>query len=105
MPRLSLRTAFAAAILVSTSAVIAVPAAMAGAAPISASKYADQCKALEAQWTSVAGAHETDKYFTRASRESEKGHRDCQSQKLATQKSGIGHFKTALKIIGVAPQN
>ena len=104
MTRLHSGAAIAAMILVSASAAVAAsPPATSGAAPSAATKYADQCKALETQWTSVLGAHETDKYFARASRESEKGHRDCKSQKVSTLKSGVGHYKTALKIIGVSP--
>ena len=97
--------AIAVMFLVSASAAVAAsPPATTAAAPSAATKYTDQCKALEDQWTSVLGAHETDKYFARASRESEKGDRDCRSQKLAALKRGIGHFKSALKIIGVVPQ-
>ena len=104
MTRVFLCAAIAAAMLVFAPGAFAAPARTAGTPPGAASTYADQCKSLEAQWTSVSGAHETDKYFARASRESEKGHRDCESQKSTTQKSGIAHFKTALKIIGVTPQ-
>ncbi len=97
MTRYRSGAAIAAIAFVSTSmATAATPAT--NAPP---SKYAEQCTALEAQWNSVLRAHEADKYFAKASRESEKGHADCKSPKLATQKSGVGHFKNALKLIGV----
>jgi hypothetical protein len=100
MMRYRLGTAIAAIALVSTSmAAAATPAT--NAPP---SKYAEQCTALEAQWNSVLRAHETDKYFAKASRESEKGRRDCESPKLATQKTGVEHYKAAFKLIGVKPQ-
>jgi hypothetical protein len=94
--------AIAVIVFVSTSSSIAMAATPATNAP--PSKFAEQCTALEAQWNSVLRAHEADKYFARASRESEKGHADCKSPKLATQKNGVGHFKNALKLINVKPE-
>ena len=92
--------AIAAVAFVSTS--IATAAMPATNAP--PSKFTEQCTTLEAQWNSVFRAHETDKHFAKASRESEKGHRDCESQRLTTQKSGVAHFKNALKLIEVKPE-
>lgn len=66
--------------------------------------FAVKCKSLRAQWTSVFDAHQTEKHFARASKESEKGGRDCASAALAKQKSGIADYKTALKIVGVKPE-
>ena len=96
MMRYRLCAAMAAIAVVSTSIAAAKPKTN-----VPAINYGEQCATLEAQWNSVLRAHETDKYFAKASRESEKGHADCKSAKLATQKSGAGHFKNALKLIHV----
>jgi len=114
MTRVMIVAAFAATLLSSAAyaAATAAPpgatppaAPTASAPPTAAAKvdYAAECKELSTQWEAAEAANAANAKLGKAKAKANAAEKNCASTKASKQKTGVGQFNAALKLLGVKP--
>jgi len=62
-----------------------------------------ECKALGTQWEAAEAANGSNAKLGKAKAKALKAEKNCASTKASKQKTGIGQYKAALKLLGVKP--
>lgn len=104
MNRVFIGAALAVALIGSTTAYAATtPAPTTAAAPAAAPDYAAECTSLAAQWTTAAAANATNAKLGKATAKAKLAEKNCGMTAKSKQKTGVGQYKAALKLLGVTP--
>lgn len=101
MKRIIPGAALAAALMMTASAYAATAPAM-HRTSLNA-KYSNECSSLEGQWSAASSEHAQAHNFHRAEHQAKLGQTSCGSHKVATLRTGVTHYRSALKLIGVKP--
>jgi len=64
---------------------------------------AAECKALGTQWETAEAANASNAKLGKAKAKATRAEKNCASTKASKQKTGIGQYKAALKLLGVTP--